>query len=90
VESFSDLFAEWRTADKAAREAEAKVLSRSMQALDGEGSLPTPEEWNEAKRLRAFANYLLETAMKKMRSEDARRHTHSRPGGDSTREQSSR
>jgi hypothetical protein len=71
VESFTDLFAEWQSADKAAREAEASLLARTAQAVDDDGELPTPEEWVGAKRLRTFANYLLDTAIAKMRQEDA-------------------
>jgi hypothetical protein len=73
MESFTDLFAEWQTADKAAREAEASLLARTAQAVEGDGELPTPEEWIGAKRLRTFANYLLDTAIGKMRQEDALR-----------------
>jgi hypothetical protein len=73
MESFTDLFTEWQTADKAAQEAEASLLARTAQAVEGDGELPTPEEWVGAKRLRTFANYLLDTAIAKMREEDARR-----------------
>jgi hypothetical protein len=38
MESFTDLFAEWQSADKAAREAEASLLARTAQAVDGEGN----------------------------------------------------
>jgi hypothetical protein len=86
MESFTDLFAEWQTADKAAREAEASLLARTARAIEGEGELPTPEEWVGAKRLRTFANYLLDTAIAKMREEDARR----RAGGTGARGQNAR
>jgi hypothetical protein len=87
MESFTDLFAEWQTADKAAREAEASLLARTAQAVDGEGELPTPEEWIGAKRLRAFANYLLDTAITKMRHEDAQRRAGRKGDGGQTARQ---
>jgi hypothetical protein len=88
MESFSDLFAEWQTADKAAREAEGSLLARTAQAVEGDGELPTPEEWVGAKRLRTFADYLLDTAIAKMREEDARRPGRTGGRGQTARPQS--
>jgi hypothetical protein len=86
MESFTDLFAEWQTADKAARDAEASLFARTAQAVEGEGELPTPEEWVGAKRLRTFANYLLDTAIAKIRQEDAlRRAGRNGDGGQSAK-----
>jgi hypothetical protein len=77
VQSFSELFSEWRSADKAARDAEQALVDRWEQT----GSLPvTDDQWKEAKRLRAFANYLMDAALAEMKNEDARRQATSRPG----------
>lgn len=71
--SFSALFALWQKADAVARAAEEFVLSGSMSALDGNGTLPSVDDWKQAKRLRAEADNLLDQAIEQMRKEDARR-----------------
>jgi hypothetical protein len=67
--SFSNLFSEWRTADRAARDAEAAAMERWEET----GSIPiVDDQWTQAKRLRAFANYLMDAAIKEMKKEDAK------------------
>jgi hypothetical protein len=70
--SFSDLFSEWRAADRAARDAEATAMERWEET----GSIPRlDDQWKEAKRLRAFANYLMDAAIKEMKNEEAKRQS---------------
>jgi hypothetical protein len=71
--SFSALFAQWKQADAVARAAEETILSDSMTSLEGQGTLPTAAQWQEAKRLRAFADKLLDEAIERMRQGDAHR-----------------
>jgi hypothetical protein len=78
--SFSALFAQWKQADAVARAAEETILSESMTALQGDGTLPTVADWQEAKRLRAYADKLLDEAIERMRQEDAHRRAGKPPG----------
>jgi hypothetical protein len=79
--SFSALFALWQQADAIARAAEETVLGGSMSALDGDGTLPSEDDWKQAKRLRAQADNLLDQAIEQMREEDGRRGARKPPDG---------
>ena len=59
----SDLFQEWRSADRAAVLAERAVLMASMAAIEGRGDYPSAEQIAASKRMRGLANDLFEVAM---------------------------
>jgi hypothetical protein len=51
-----------------------------MDRWEETGSIPRlDDQWKEAKRLRAFANYLMDAAIKEMKEEDAKRQNSSAP-----------
>jgi hypothetical protein len=77
---FSALFARWKEADGLARAAEEHLLNATMRALDSIGTLPSVEEWQEAKRLRARADVLLDEAIEQMRGHDQPRARRKPPG----------
>jgi hypothetical protein len=62
----SDLFQEWRVADRAAFLAEKDVLADSLRSIEGSGEPPAFEKVDRAKALRATANLLFEDAMAEM------------------------
>jgi hypothetical protein len=80
MDSFSALFAQWKQADAVARAAEEAILSDSMSALERQDTLPSVADWQEAKRLRAYADKLLDQAIERMREEDAHRRAGKPPG----------
>jgi exonuclease VII small subunit len=73
TKSFSALFARWKEADALARAAEEHLLSALGQSIDRGETLPSLAEWQEARRLRARADALLDQAIEQMRKGDARR-----------------
>jgi hypothetical protein len=86
MDSFSALFAQWKQADAVARAAEEAILSDSMASLEGKGTLPSVADWQAAKRLRAYADKLLDEAIERMRKEDANRRA-GKPPGDTASDQ---
>jgi hypothetical protein len=81
MDSFSALFAQWKQADAVARAAEETILSESMTVLQqGNGTLQTVADWQAAKRLRAYADKLLDEAIELMRQEDVHRREGKPPG----------
>jgi hypothetical protein len=67
----SDLFQEWRTADRTASAAEKSLLASSMLAIDGKGEIPQDAERDRVRRLRATANDLFHLAMNEMQQRAA-------------------
>jgi hypothetical protein len=67
VSAFPNLFDAWRAADKAAHAAEDAVLAKSMQALDRQGTPPTLEDREGARRLRRIADAFLQAALAEMK-----------------------
>ena len=67
----TDLFREWRTADKAAHALEKQLLNEAIASIDGGGAAPHPDSQEKAKRLRQVANDLFTVAMAEM-TEQAR------------------
>lgn len=63
----SDLFREWRTADKVAHELEKRLLQQAMASIDGTGEPPPLEDKEKARRLREIANDLFLIAMAEMK-----------------------
>jgi hypothetical protein len=63
----SELFQEWRSADRAAHAVEQEVVRASMRALDGLGPAPLQEAHDRAHKLRQTANDLFALAMEEMR-----------------------
>jgi hypothetical protein len=69
----SEIFQEWRTADRAALAAEKVLLNSSLRSIqDGDSLAPTPADVERAHRLRAIANELFQTAMAEMNAEAER------------------
>lgn len=66
LSSSTDLFQEWRVANRIATAAERAMLNASIQALDGKGEPPSPSEAQRVKRLRATADNLFQLAMAQM------------------------
>jgi hypothetical protein len=62
----SDLFQEWRVADRQAHALEQSVVKRSMRSLDGLCEAPTQAEHDRAHQLRGTANDLFQLAMAEM------------------------
>jgi len=63
----TDLFQEWRLANRVATAAERAMLNASIQALEGKGEPPSPAEAQRAKGLRRAADDLFQLAMAHMR-----------------------
>jgi hypothetical protein len=63
----SDLFQEWRAADRAAHVLEQDVVRRSMRAIDGVEPAPLQEAHDRAHKLREIANDLFHLAMEEMK-----------------------
>jgi hypothetical protein len=61
--SSTDLFQEWRVANRVATTAERAVLNASIRALDGQGEPPSQAEAQRVRRLRATADELFQLAM---------------------------
>lgn len=64
----SDLFQEWRAADRAAHAMELMLTRASLKALDGRGPAPTKEDQDKAHQLRVTAHDLFELAMAEMKA----------------------
>ncbi len=64
----SDLFQQWRTADRAAHAMEQLITRASLRALDGRGPAPSREEHDKVHKLQRKANDLFELAMADMRN----------------------
>lgn len=62
----SDLFQEWRAADRMAWAAERAVAAGSLRAIAGTGSLPTQEARAKARNLRATADDIFRVSMDEM------------------------
>ena len=62
----TDLFREWRTADKVAYAFEQQLLRRSLDAIEGTCQPPLPEDHDKARRLRQVAKDLFVVAMEEM------------------------
>jgi hypothetical protein len=84
MHAFSGLFLLWKQADAAARTAEEAVLTQTMKAVDGNANMPSVEDLQEAKRLRAMADKLLDQTIELMRDEDAGRRRPNRSDGSVT------
>ena len=65
--SDTDLFQEWRAADRAAHAMEQLVVRQSLQALEGKSDTPLEEDHYKARRLRETANDLFVLAMDDMK-----------------------
>lgn len=59
----TDLFHEWRVANRMATAAERSMLHTSIQALEGKGEPPSADEAQRIRRLRAAADDLFQRAM---------------------------
>lgn len=59
----SDLFAQWRSADREATLVEKAVLRSALQAFSTGQPFPPIEEFEKAQRLRVVADRLFEPAM---------------------------
>lgn len=66
LSSSTDLFQEWRIANRIATTAEKAMLNASIRALDGQGEPPSQLEAQRVKRLRATADDLFQRAMAQM------------------------
>ena len=62
----SDLFQEWREADRAASAAEKAVLLDSLRANSGMGNSPAVYHLEKARRRREIANDLYAIALEQM------------------------
>lgn len=62
----TDLFHEWRVANRAAAAAEKAMFDASMLALDGKGEPPSQAEALRIRRLHAAADDLFQLAMAQM------------------------
>jgi hypothetical protein len=62
----TDLFHEWRAANRIAAAAEKAMLKDSIRALEGKGEPPSPADACRLKRLRADADDLFQLAMAQM------------------------
>jgi hypothetical protein len=62
----TDIFQEWRTADRSASAAERELLKDSLRSIDSGGEALPPEAKARANRLRALANDLFHVAMQEM------------------------
>ncbi len=62
----SELFQEWRAADRAALAAEKAVLADSLRPIEAMGNSPAVYHREKAKRRRAIANDLFDLAMAAM------------------------
>ena len=51
-------FAAWREADALAHAAERTAFQRALRYLDGDGPVPSQQEWDECKQLRRVAEDL--------------------------------
>jgi hypothetical protein len=71
----SDLFQEWRAADRAAHALEKSLLNESMRAIEHLESVPAAQAHDRAHKLRGIANDLFALAMAEMkaRAEAAKR-----------------
>jgi hypothetical protein len=71
----SDLFQEWRAADRAAHALEQALTRASLAALDGRGEGPSEGDRDRSRKLRSTADDLFRMAMDEMRAKaDAARH----------------
>ena len=61
--SSTDLFQEWRVANRVASTAERAMLDAFFRALDGKGEPPSQAEAQRVRRLRAAADELFQLAM---------------------------
>ena len=61
--SSTDLFQEWRVANRIATTAERSMLNASIRALDGKGEPPSQAEAQRVRSLRATADDLFQHAM---------------------------
>lgn len=61
--SSTDLFQEWRVANRIANTAERATLNASIRALEGKGEPPSQAEVQRVRRLRATADDLFQQAM---------------------------
>jgi hypothetical protein len=73
----TELFREWRAADRTALVAEKAVMATAMAYYDGTSLPPTPESISEAKRLRGIADDLFTVSMAELAAAAAknRRYT---------------
>ncbi len=62
----TDLFHEWRAANRMAAAAEKAMLNASIRALEGKGEPPSSADACRLKRLRADADALFQLAMAQM------------------------
>lgn len=62
----TDLFQEWRAANRMATAAERAMLHASIQALECKGEPPSANEAQRIRRLRAAADDLFQLAMAHM------------------------
>jgi len=62
----SELFQEWRAADRAALAAEKAVLADSLRPIEAMGNSPAVYHCEKARRRRAIANDLFDIAMTAM------------------------
>jgi hypothetical protein len=60
------LFSAWRTADRKARVLEHALALASLQSAQGAGGAPSPEEIEQARRLRKRSDDLVLLAMTEM------------------------
>ena len=67
MSAFPNLLDAWRAADRAAHAAEDAVLTASLQALDRQGTPPTLEDREGARRLRRIADAFLQAALAEMK-----------------------
>ena len=58
-----NLIGEWRVADRVARELEQAIARASLDALEGRGPAPTPEDHESVRQHRAVADDLFQIAM---------------------------
>jgi hypothetical protein len=61
--SSTDLFQEWRVANRVATTAERQMFNASIRALDGKGEPPSQAEGQRVRSLRATADDLFQLAM---------------------------
>jgi hypothetical protein len=67
----TDLFQEWRRADRAASAAEKAFMTDSMLAIDGKAAIPSDQERGRVRQMRALANDLFHLAMVEMQKRAA-------------------
>jgi hypothetical protein len=68
----TELFREWRVADRTALAAERAVMATAMAYYDGTSAPPTLEAIAEAKRLRGIADDLFSVSMVELAAASAR------------------